>query len=162
MNELKIEKTFTANDIAEKFNCNATTVRAWGRKPVPGVVYDPENVNTEFVISKLKELFTIEELEKRFECKLDEVKMIKSAVSSSVKTSSVSINDLEENHNYILYSHVNKFEYKLVKIVDQVNDDEILFIFEKTKEFRNGQDKYRVLSYEELNNSERWRIREAE
>lgn len=160
MNELKIEKTFTANDIAEKFNCNATTVRAWGRKPIPGEIYDPEKVNTEFVITKLKELFTIDELEKRFECKIDEVKMIKSNVNNNVKTTSVSINDLIENHDYILYSHVNKFEYKLVKIV---NDENVqLFIFEKTKEFRNGQDKYRVLSYEELNNSERWRIREAE
>ena len=160
----KITKTFTANDIASKFDCNATTVRSWGRKPIPGEVYDPEKVNTKCIIDQLKKLFTVEELEARFECPIEEVEVIKSLANSNNKTTSVNINDMVEGHYYILYSHVNKFEYKLVKIVSPTTGDveglDIMFIFEKLKDFKKGQDKYRVLTYTELN-TERWRIREA-
>src|SRR5690606_31221446 len=52
-NATRTVKTVTFNEIGAATNYNPTTIRCWARKPTPGVAWNPEAINYDFINSQL-------------------------------------------------------------------------------------------------------------
>lgn len=149
---------FTANELGEKLNYNATTIRTWGRKPVPGKVFDPEYVNIEYIRAQLLKVFTADEIVEKLGCPVDEVEMTKAIRSAGDSSSKIKIEDMVVGSKYVLISHVYKHEVELVGIATV--EDQPVYIFRNLKEYKSTQDRYRALSHAELS-TDRWTIKKA-
>lgn len=151
-----VVQKFTASQLGEGLNYNPTTIRGWGRKPKIGEVYNPNVVNNDFVRSQLRKLFGESVIKEKFGCSIDEIELIKSTISSGSSVN-LTTNDLVVGEKYLFISHVNRLEF-ILKGITEV-DGEKVFILERCKVFVTNQDKYRVLTENELSDNSRWTMR---
>ena len=162
-------KQFTATELGNALNYNPTTIRTWARKPIVGQLYTPDTINMEFVRSQLKKTFStpeqIEQAENALGCTFDEIELTK-AVRTNSGTTKLDFNELIPGQDYVLISHVYKHDVRFVakhEIADaEGNPTDTLYIFENLKDYKSTQDKYRVVSLNEIESQgNRWSIREA-
>lgn len=163
-------KQFTATELGNALNYNPTTIRTWARKPIVGQPYTPDAINIEFVRSQLKKTFStpeqIEQAEQALGCTFDEIELTK-AIRSSAETTKLNFSELIPGRDYVLVSHVYKHDVRFVgkhEATNPVTDEpiDVLYIFENLKDYKSTQDKYRVVSLNEIESQgNRWSIREA-
>lgn len=162
-------KKFTATELGNALNYNPTTIRAWARKPIVGQLYTPETINNEFVRSQLKKTFStpeqIEQAEQALGCSFDEIELTR-AIRTNTETTKLNFNELIPGVAYVLISHVYKHEVRFVGTHEILGVEgdllNTLYIFENRKDYKSAQDRYRVISSDEIElQGNRWSIREA-
>ena len=162
-------KQFTATELGNALNYNPTTIRTWARKPIVGQPYTPDAINIEFVRSQLKKTFStpeqIEQAEKALGCTFDEIELTKASRANS-ETTKIDFDELVPGNDYVLISHVYKHDVRFIskhEITDiEGKTTDTLYIFENLKDYKSTQDKYRVVSQNEIESQgNRWSIREA-
>ena len=163
-------KQFSATELGNALNYNPTTIRTWARKPIVGQPYTPDAINIEFVRSQLKKAFStpeqIEQATQALGCTFDEIELTK-AIRANSETTKIDFSELIPGKDYVLISHVYKHNVRFVgkhEAINPVTDEPIdtLYIFENLKDYKSTQDKYRVVSLNEIESQgNRWSIREA-
>lgn len=164
-------KQFTATELGNALNYNPTTIRTWARKPIVGQPYTPDAINIEFVRSQLKKTFStpeqVEQAMRALGCTFDEIELTK-AIRANAETTKLDFSELVPGNDYVLISHVYKHNVRFVgkHEITNPNDDsepiDMLYIFENLKDYKSTQDKYRVVSLNEIESQgNRWSIREA-
>lgn len=150
-------KQFTATQIANALEMDATLLRTWGRKAIPGEVYDDSVYNVKHIREKLVDTFGQDVVEEKLQCSIDEIDVIRNAKTvTAVKR--LDPEEMVEGTTYLLISHVNRHTMKFAG--KMVLNDDMVYLFEPQKTFKTTQDQYRALTYTELTTGERWQIRE--
>lgn len=130
------------------------------KRPIPNKVYDPNDVNYEelnkFLMKKfdndLDQIYEVLDIED-----LSDIEIIKGSKIQN-DLNKIKIDDLELDEKYIIVSHHYSNTYILKNILEI--DEDILYIFEDLTISKVKKDKFRVLTYKELED-ERFTIKKA-
>ena len=155
-----MKKQFTVPQLCEIIDAAPQYLYKVLQTPIPGVPFSKENVNYEalkaFLLRKFEneeEVCNILEIDD-----IEDIEITKGIRVANSNTHKVALEALELNKHYVLRSYHHEITVVL-RTITKVADD-TLYVFETIKEAKNAQDKYRVLTADELN-ADRFTIKEV-
>ena len=121
------------------------------KTPIKGEIYNEENTNYEELKKVLLRTYNndVEKLLNVLNLKdLNDLVIERNTKSSIINTNEVKLDDLEISKDYLLKSYHYEMKVHLVNVIE--NDEDILYIFLNLNESKVKNDKYRILTLEEL------------
>ena len=156
-----MKKQFTVPQLCEIIDAAPQYLYKVLQTPIPGVPFSKENINyqalQQFLLRKFENIENVcEVLEIDDIVDIEIVKGIK-VTNSNIRK--VALDKLELNKNYVLRSYHHEINV-ILRSITKIGEDEV-YVFETLKSSKNTQDKYRVLTKEELS-ADRFTVKEAE
>lgn len=152
---------FTVPQLCEAVNAAPQYLYKVLQTPIPGVPFSKENVNYEAL-----KAFLLRKYESEDEVcnilgidNIEDIEIVKGVRVANSNTHKVALDELEADKHYVLRSYHHEI-HVVLRTITYVGVD-TLYVFETIKASKNAQDKYRVLTAEELG-ADRFTIKEAE
>ena len=121
------------------------------KTPIKGQIYNEEDTNYEELKKVLLRTYNndLDRLLKTLNLNdLSELVIERNTKSSIINTNEIKLDDLEISKDYLLKSYHYETKVHLVNVIE--NDEDILYIFLNLNDSKVKNDKYRILTFEEL------------